>query len=223
MNGIEHLRYMESASELGSGSITLTFDAGTNLDLSAVETQNRIKRVEARLPEDVRRLGITVTKSARNYVMFVALFSPTRVSTMSRWAVMPAPACWTVSGACRVWARRCCSAPNTRCVCGSRRKSCQSYNLSPADVSRAVRAQNSQLATGELGQLPSAPGQQLSAVIITKSRLSSPEEFGNIIVRTNPDGSTLRVKDVARVELGAQDYSRAHASTDSRQRQSRFA
>jgi multidrug efflux pump len=84
----------------------------------------------------------------------------------------------------------------------------QSYNLSPADISRAVRAQNSQLATGELGQLPSAPGQQLNAVIVTRSRLSTPEEFGNIIVRTNPDGSSLRVRDVARVELGAQDYSR---------------
>ena len=76
MNGIEHLLYMESASELGSGSITLTFEAGTDLDLASVETQNRIKRAEARLPEDVRRLGLTVAKTARNYVMFVALYSP---------------------------------------------------------------------------------------------------------------------------------------------------
>jgi multidrug efflux pump len=83
----------------------------------------------------------------------------------------------------------------------------QSFNLSPADVSAAVRAQNTQLATGELGQLPASPGQQLNAVIVTKSRLSTPAEFGNIIVRANPDGSTVRVKDVARVELGAQDYS----------------
>src|SRR5665647_3146590 len=76
MNGIEHLLYMESSSELGTGSITLTFEAGTNLDLASVEAQNRIKRAEARLPDEVRRLGVTVTKSARNYVMFVALYSP---------------------------------------------------------------------------------------------------------------------------------------------------
>ncbi|MEQ1557223.1 MAG: efflux RND transporter permease subunit, partial [Gallionella sp.] len=85
----------------------------------------------------------------------------------------------------------------------------QHYKLSPADISKAVRAQNSQLAVGELGQVPAVPGQQINAVIVTKSRLSTPEEFGNIIVRTNPDGSSLRVKDVARVELGAQDYSRS--------------
>ncbi len=76
MNGIEHLLYMESASEQGTGTVTLTFEAGTNLDLASVETQNRIKRAEARLPEDVRRLGVTVAKAARNYLMFVTLFSP---------------------------------------------------------------------------------------------------------------------------------------------------
>lgn len=76
MNGIEHLLYMESASEQGIGTITLTFEAGTNLDAASVETQNRIKRAEARLPEDVRRLGITVNKAARNYLMFVSLISP---------------------------------------------------------------------------------------------------------------------------------------------------
>ncbi len=208
MNGIEHLRYMESASELGSGSITLTFDAGTNLDLSAVETQNRIKRVEARLPEDVRRLGITVTKSARNYVMFVALFSPDKslddvalgsyasasvIDSIRRVPGVGEAMMFGTEYSMRLWLKM---------------DKLQGYHLSPADVSRAVRAQNSELATGELGQLPSAQGQELSAVIVTRSRLSSPEEFGNIIVRTNPDGSSLRVKDVARVELGAQDYSR---------------
>jgi multidrug efflux pump len=209
MNGIEHLLYMESASELGSGSITLSFEAGTNLDLASVETQNRIKRAEARLPEEVRRLGITVAKSARNYVMIVALLSPDKslndVALGSYAAANVLDSLRRVPGvgeallfgteySMRLWLKP---------------EKLHAYGLSPADVSRAVRAQNSQLATGELGQLPSAPGQQLNAVIITKSRLSTPEEFGNIIVRTNPDGSTLRVKDVARVELGAQDYARA--------------
>ena len=207
MNGIEHLLYMESAAELGRGSITLTFEAGSNLDLAAVETQNRIKRTEARLPEEVRRLGITVAKSARNYVMFIALVSPdnslNNVALGSYAAANVLDSVRRVPGvgeailfgteySMRLWLKP---------------EKLHSYNLSPADISRAVRAQNSQLAAGELGQLPSAPDQQLNAVIVTRSRLSTPEEFGNIIVRTNADGSTLRVKDVARVELGAQEYS----------------
>ncbi len=209
MNGIENLLYMESASELGSGSITLTFQAGTNLDFASVETQNRIKRVEARLPDDVRRLGITVAKSARNYVMFIALFSPDKslndvalgsyatasvLDSIKRVPGVGEALMFGTEYSMRLWLK-----PDRL----------QAYGLSPADVSRAVRAQNTQLATGELGQLPSAPGQQLNAVIVIHSRLATPEEFGNVIVRTNADGSSLRVKDVARVELGAQDYSRS--------------
>ncbi|MFA6920665.1 MAG: efflux RND transporter permease subunit [Gallionella sp.] len=208
MNGIEHLLYMESASELGSGSITLTFEAGSNLDLASVEAQNRIKRAEARLPEDVRRLGIVVTKTARNYVMFVALFSPDKslndvalgsyatasvVDSLRRVPGVGEVLLFGTEYSMRLWLKP---------------EKLQHYNLSPADVSAAVRAQNSQLATGEMGQLPAAPGQELNAIIVTRSRLSTPEEFGDIIIRTNPDGSSLRVKDVARVELGAQDYSR---------------
>jgi multidrug efflux pump len=207
MNGIENLLYMESSAELGRGSITLTFQAGTNLDFASVETQNRIKRAEARLPEEVRRLGITVAKSARNYVMIVAMISPDKsydnVALGSFAAANVLDSIRRVPGvgeallfgteySMRLWLHP---------------EKLQGYGLSPADVARAVRAQNAQLATGELGQLPTAPGQELNAVIVTKSRLSTTEEFGNIIVRTNPDGSTLRVKDVARVELGAQDYS----------------
>lgn len=207
LNGIEHLLYMESSSELGIGSITLTFEAGTNLDAASVETQNRIKRAEARLPDDVRRVGVTVTKTARNYLMFVALVSPDKsrdyVSLGSYAAASLLENIRRVPGvgeallfgteySMRLWLK-----PDKL----------HSYNLSPGDVSTAVRAQNTQMAIGELGQLPAAPGQQLNAVIVTKSRLSSPTEFGNIIVRANPDGSTVRVKDVARVELGAQDYS----------------
>jgi multidrug efflux pump len=209
MNGIEHLLYMESSSELGTGSITLTFEAGSNLDLASVEAQNRIKRAEARLPDEVRRLGITVTKSARNYVMFVALFSPDKslndvalgsfatanvLDSIQRVPGVGEALLFGTEYSMRLWLKM---------------DKLHQYNLSPADVANAVRAQNSELATGELGQLPSAPGQQLDAVIVTRSRLSTPAEFGNVIVRTNPDGSTLRVKDVARVELGAQDYNRA--------------
>lgn len=207
MNGIEHLLYMESSSELGIGTITLTFDAGTNLDVASVETQNRVKRIEARLPEDVRKLGLTVAKSARNYLMFVSLFSPDKsldyvalgsyvasnvLENIRRVPGVGEAILFGTEYSMRLWLKP---------------EKLHAYNLSPGDISAAVRAQNTQLASGELGQLPSAPGQQMNAVIVTRSRMSTPEEFGNIIVRANPDGSSVRVKDVARVELGAQDYS----------------
>ena len=207
MNGIENLLYMESSSQVGVGSVTLTFKPGTNLDYASVEAQNRVKRVEARLPEDVRRLGVTVNKTARNYVMFISLFSPDKslnnVDLGSYAAANVVEPLRRVSGvgeallfgteySMRLWLKP---------------EKLQGYKLTPSDVTRAVRAQNAQLAVGELGQLPAVSGQEMSAVIVIKSRLSTPEEFGNIVVRTNPDGSALRVKDVARVELGAQDYS----------------
>ncbi|OFZ66757.1 MAG: multidrug efflux RND transporter permease subunit [Betaproteobacteria bacterium RBG_16_56_24] len=207
LNGIEHLINMDSSSELGRGSITLTFETGTNLDVASVETQNRVKRAEPRLPEDVRRAGVTVAKSARNYLMFVALISPDKsldnvalgsyaaanvLENIRRVPGVGEAILFGTEYSMRLWLKP---------------EKLQAYNLTPGDVTKAVRAQNTQLATGELGQLPAAPGQQLNAVIVTRSKLSTPEEFANIIVRANPDGSTLRVKDVARVELGAQDYS----------------
>ena len=207
LNGIEHLLYMESSSELGRGSITLTFEAGTDLDVASVETQNRVKRAEARLPEDVRRGGVTVAKSARNFLMIVALISPDKsrdnvalgsyaagnvLESIRRVPGVGEAMMFGTEYSMRLWLKP---------------EKLNAYNLTPGDISKAVRAQNTQLATGELGQLPAAPGQQLNAVIVTRSRLSTPEEFGNIIVRANANGSSVRVKDVARVELGAQDYS----------------
>jgi multidrug efflux pump len=207
LNGIEHLLYMDSSSELGIGTITLTFEAGTNLDVASVETQNRVKRAEPRLPEDVRRVGITVAKSARNYLMFIALISPDKsrnnvalgsyaaanvLENIRRVPGVGEAILFGTEYSMRLWLKP---------------EKLHAYDLTPGDVSKAVRAQSTQLATGELGQLPAAPGQQLNAVIVTKSRLSTPEEFGNVIVRANPDGSSVRVKDIARVELGAQDYS----------------
>ncbi len=206
MNGIERLLYMESASELGIGTVTLTFEAGTNLDLASVEAQNRIKRAEARLPEEVRRLGITVNKAARNYLMFISLFSPDKtlnnvdlgsyaaanvLESIRRTPGVGEAILFGTEYSMRLWLK-----PDRL----------NAFGLSPADVARAVRAQNTQLAAGELGQLPAAEGQQLNAVIVTRSRFSTPEEFGEIIVKANAGGAAVRVKDVARVELGAQDY-----------------
>ncbi len=206
MNGIEHLLYMEASSELGVGTLTLTFEPGTDLDEASVEAQNRYKRIEARLPEDVRRLGVPVTKQQRNYLMFASIYSPDK--TLDNVALgsfaatnvldpvrrVPGVGEATMFGteySMRLWLKP---------------EKLHAFNLAPSDVASAVRAQNVQLATGELGQAPAAPGQQFNAVIVTRGRLSTPEEFGNIIVRAQPDGATVRVKDVARVELGAQDY-----------------
>ncbi|HSM99204.1 MAG TPA: efflux RND transporter permease subunit [Gallionella sp.] len=207
LNGIEHLLYMDSSSELGIGTITLTFDAGTNLDIASVETQNRVKRAEPRLPEDVRRVGVTVAKSARNYLMFIALISPDKsrdnvalgsyaaanlLENIRRVPGVGEAILFGTEYSMRLWLK-----PDKL----------HAYNLTPGDITRAVRAQNVQLATGELGQLPALPGQQLNAVIVTRSKLATTQEFGDVIVRANPDGSSVRVRDVARVELGAQDYS----------------
>ncbi|MEW5781763.1 MAG: efflux RND transporter permease subunit [Pseudomonadota bacterium] len=207
LNGIENLLYMESSAEQNRGTITLTFASGTNLDLASVETQNRIKRAEARLPEDVRRLGVTVAKSARNFLMIVSIFSPDQsldnialgsfaaanvLESIRRTPGVGEAILFGTEYSMRIWLR-----PDRL----------QAFNLTPADVAKAVRAQNVQLATGELGAIPAVPGQEIAATIITKSRLATPEEFGDIIVRADARGATVRVKDVARVELGAEDYS----------------
>ncbi|HEY6895700.1 MAG TPA: efflux RND transporter permease subunit [Rhodocyclaceae bacterium] len=206
MNGIEHLLYMESSSELGVGTLTLTFEAGTNVDVASVEAQNRFKRVEARLPDDVRRLGVPVTKPQRNYLMFVVLHSPDgsrdAIDLGSYAAASVLEQVRRVKGvgeailfgteySMRIWLNP---------------AKLHAYNISPGDVAKSVRAQNIQLATGEIGQNPAAPGQELNAVIVARSRLTTPEEFGEILVKTQPDGSTVKVKDIARVELGAQSY-----------------
>lgn len=206
MNGIERLLYMESSSELGVGTLTLTFEAGTNIDVASVEAQNRYKRVEARMPDDVRRLGVPVTKPQRNYLMFVSLVSSDKsldaVGLGSYAAANVLDQLRRVKGvgeailfgteySMRIWLNP---------------AKLHSLNIAPSDVSSAIKAQNVQLATGEMGQNPAASGQQLNAVVLARSRLTTPEEFGEILVKTLPNGATVRVKDVARVELGAQNY-----------------
>ncbi len=208
MNGIEHLQYMEASSELGAGTLTLTFEPGTDIDISSVEAQNRYKRVEARLPEDVRRLGVPVTKPQRNYLMFVAIYSKdgkrNAIDLGSYAAANVLDPLLRVPGvgeavlfgseySMRIWLK-----PDAL----------NAYGLTPADVKAALQAQNVQLATGELNQAPAAQGAQVNAVIVTRGRLTTPEEFGNVVVRALPNGATVKVKDVARVELGGDTYDR---------------
>ncbi|MFN3883737.1 MAG: efflux RND transporter permease subunit [Rhodocyclaceae bacterium] len=206
MNGLENLLYMESSSEQNRGTITLTFQTGTNLDLASVEAQNRIKRAEARLPEEVRRQGVTVAKSARNFLLIISIFSPDQsldnialgsfaaanvLESIRRTPGVGEAILFGTEYAMRIWLKP---------------ERLNAFNLTPADVAKAVRAQNVQLSTGELGAVPALPGQEIAATVITRGRLATPEEFGEIIVKSDPRGAMVRVKDVARVELGAQDY-----------------
>jgi len=207
MNGIENLLYMDSASEQGVGTINLTFRTGTNIEIASVEAQNRIKRVEARLPDEVRRLGVTVTKTRRNFLMFITLYSPDRslrqvdlasfaaASVLDELRRVPGVGEAQLFGSeysMRIWVD-----PDKLAA----------YRLTPGEVIAAVRAQNVLLAVGELNQPPASRGMEYAATVITRGRLLTPEDFGNVVVRAQADGALVRVRDVARVELGAQDYS----------------
>ncbi len=207
MNGVENLLYMASTSESsGQATITITFKSGTNIDLASVEVQNRLKRVEARLPDEVRRLGVKVDKAANNYLMFFTLVSKeggldytalnnyAAASVIDQIRRVPGVGDVTQFGpeyAMRIWFD---PAKLT------------AVNLTPGDVLRAVREQNTQVSAGEIGALPAVPGQQLNATIVVPSRLTTTEEFGNILLRTNQDGAAVRLKDVARIELARSDY-----------------
>ncbi len=209
MNGAEGLMYMYSTSESsGAASITLSFKPGTDIDLASVEVQNRLKRVESRLPAEVRAQGVRVDKAANNFLMFIIIKSTdgklNRTDLASYSTANILDPIRRVEGvgdvtmfgaeyAMRIWL-------DPAKLTG--------LNLTPADVNRAIQDQNAQVTGGALGNLPAIKGQQLNAtVVVPGSRLATPEAFGNIILRANTDGSVVRLADVARVELGASDYS----------------
>ncbi len=207
MNGVEDYLYMNSTSAAnGTATITVTFKSGTDIDLAQVDVQNRLSRVEPRLPEEVRRQGITVTEANNNFLIIVALTSPdgshnaldlgnyasTRIlDDIRRVPGVGKAFLFGSEYAMRIWL-------DPEKLAG--------YSISSAEALEAVREQNSQTPGGQIGALPSIAGQQLNATVITQSRYSTPEEFSQIIVRSNPDGSSLRLGDVARVELGAASY-----------------
>lgn len=207
MNGAEGLEYMESQSQAnGQAQITVTFRPGTNVDLAAVDVQNRLKRVEARLPQAVTQQGVQVTKSRSNFLMVVTLastdgrmdpialgdyLSRNVLNEVKRVPGVGEAILFGTERAMRIW------IDPAKLV---------GLNLTPADVSAAIRAQNAQVASGTLGELPNPSSQQITAPIVVTGQLSSPEQFGNIVLRANTDGSVVRLRDVARVELGGQTY-----------------
>ncbi|SDZ81607.1 MULTISPECIES: efflux RND transporter permease subunit [Acidovorax] len=207
MNGAPGLAYMEAVSQAnGTGTLTLSFEPGTNPDLAQVEVQNRLSRATPRLPAVVTQQGVRVDKSRSNFLLFTMLSSSDPkfdVNALSDYAARNVvPELQRVPGigqvqlfgaerAMRVWVDP---------------AKLQGYNLSAADVASAIQAQNAQVSAGSLGELPNLSGQSISATVVVPGQISSTKEFGDIVLRANADGSTVRLKDVARIELGAQSY-----------------
>jgi multidrug efflux pump len=207
MNGLPGLIYMESVAQAnGSGNLTLTFETGTNPDLAQVDVQNRLSRASPRLPQAVTQQGVRVDKSRSNFLLFTMLSSdnpaidPVALGDYASRNVIPELQRLTGIGqaqlfgterAMRIWI-------DPAKLAG--------FALSSADVTTAIRTQNVQIASGTIGDLPNVAGQGIAATVVVNGQLSSVEQFGNIVLRAKTDGSTVRLKDVARIELGAQTY-----------------
>jgi len=207
LNGVEGFLYMASTSESnGTASITLTFEAGTDIDNAQLEVQNRLRRVEQRLPEEVRRQGISVTEANSGFLLIVAITSksgdtdPMEVNNFANTRVLDELR--RVGGVGNVQA----FSPEYAMRIWLDPQKLASYNLSAAEALGAVQEQNSQTPGGQLGDQPIAKGAQLNAVITTQGRFTKPEQFESIILRANPDGSAVTLGDVGRVELGAASY-----------------
>src|SRR5947199_494896 len=208
ITGIEKMIYMSSTSgSNGIVQIQVTFDIGADADQAALNVNNRVKQAEPRLPEEVRRQGVTVQKGSSAFLQVLAFYSPdgrydnlaisnfVTLNVLDALKRVPGTTNVQIFGAkdyaMRIWVR-----PDRL----------TQLRLTPTDLIRALNEQNAQFAAGKVGQSPSAGPQELVYTITTKGRLADPKEFENIILRANPDGSNLRLKDVARVELASKDY-----------------
>jgi len=206
LTGIDHLRYFSSSSSDGSMNITLTFEPEADPDIAQVQTQNKIQSALSQLPQTVQSLGVNVTKSNDSFLMVVAFYSADGSMSqnelgdylvsniqdpISRLNGVGNVRVFGNQHAMRIWLNP---------------EKLLSYNLTPLDVRNAVRVQNTDVSAGQLGGMPAVQGQQLNATITAQSRLQTVEDFSNVLLRVNTDGSQVRLKDVARIELGAEDY-----------------
>ena len=207
MNGSPGLIYMESVTQAnGSGQITLSYQPGTNPDLAQVDVQNRLSRATPRLPAAVTQQGVRVDKARSNFLLFTILSStdpnmtPVQLGDYASRTVLPEiqripgvgqAQLFGTEHAMRVW------IDPARLV---------GFSLSSADVTAAIRSQNAQVSSGSIGELPNIAGQGIAATVVVSGQLNSIEQFGNIVLRANTDGSSVRLRDVARIELGAQNY-----------------
>jgi multidrug efflux pump len=207
LTGLNGMIYFQStSSSAGQVNITVTFDKGINPDIAQVQVQNKVQQALARLPQEVQQQGLTVTKSNADFLAVVAVYDGsdrTSSADVADYLVshMQEPIgridgvgdlnVFGAQYAMRIWLDPYKLA---------------SFSLMPSDVSTALAAQNTQVAAGEIGALPSAPGQQLNATVTAQSRLSTPEQFRQIILKTQSDGSRVTLGQVARVELGSESY-----------------
>ena len=207
MNGLDGLRYISSNSAgNGQASINLNFEQGIDPDIAQVQVQNKLQSATALLPEDVQRQGVRVTKSGASFMQVVAFYSPDGSLTgsdikdyvnsnisepLSRVAGVGEVTVFGGSYAMRIWLD---PAKLT------------SFNLTPSDVAAAIRSQNAQVAVGQLGGAPAVQGQILNATVNAQSMLQKPEQFRNIFLKNTADGAQVRLSDVARVELGSDNY-----------------
>ncbi|MDX8482456.1 efflux RND transporter permease subunit [Mesorhizobium sp. VK24D] len=207
MTGIDNLDYMTATStSTGSASITLTFTSGANADTAQVQTQNKLQLVQSQLPQVVQNKGITVSKSSTGFLMVIGFVSSdgkmnstdladyvdsTVNDTLKRVEGVGSTQLFGSGYAMRIWLD-----PDKL----------SKYALMPSDVSSAIEAQNTQVSAGQLGALPALKGQQLNGTVTARSRLQTAEQFRNIILKSNTDGSLVRLNDVAKVEIGAESY-----------------
>ena len=207
MNGSPGLIYMESVSQAnGVGSVTLTFEAGTDANLAQVDVQNRLSRAAPRLPSAVIQQGVRVDKARSNFLLFTILssenpaYDPIALGDFASRNVLPEiqrlrgvgqAQLFGTERAMRIW------IDPAKLV---------GFGLTAADVNLAIRAQNAQVASGSIGDLPNVPGQGIYATVVVNGQLTSVEQFGDVVLRANTDGSSVKLRDVARVELGGQSY-----------------
>ena len=209
INGVDNMLYVNSASASnGQLSLTVTFAIGTNADQATINVNNRVQSALAQLPEEVRRQGVTVQKQSANFLQVIALDSPDKRYDsvyISNYALVN-----VLDEIKRI------SGVGNAMIFGAKDYSMRIWlkpdrmaqlKLAPSQVAAAIREQNAQFAAGKVGAEPTNSPVEFTYTVTTQGRLQSAEEFENIIVRANPDGSKVRVKDIARVELGAKDYS----------------
>ncbi|MBV6816377.1 multidrug efflux RND transporter permease subunit AcrB [Rahnella sp. PD12R] len=207
MNGIDNMMYMSSTSDSsGTVQITLTFASGTDADIAQVQVQNKLQLATPLLPQEVQQQGISVEKSSSSFLMVAGFISNNGTMTqddiadyvgsnikdpVSRTAGVGDVQLFGAQYAMRIW-----MDPNKL----------NNFQLTPVDVINAIKIQNNQIAAGQLGGTPPVPGQQLNSSIVAQTRLKSADEFGKIILKVNQDGSQVRLKDVAKIELGGENY-----------------
>lgn len=207
LNGAPGLIYFESTSDAsGRVSITVTFAPGTNVGDAAVEVQNRVRRVEPRLPQSVTQQGIRIEQSSSGFLLMIAMRSPDgSVDAVGLGDYLNRNVLSEIRRIDGVGTAQLFASPRSMRIWMDPDKML-GLKLTANDVLAAIRAQNAQVAAGRIGAEPSPQENQISATVMVRGQLSSPEEFGAIVLRANPDGSLVRLRDVARVEIGGESY-----------------